>query len=52
LKVTLLKPGTFRAYVAEKAASGADLAHMKPPHMNPSDDMVEMLLRLSRDGWG
>lgn len=50
LKVTLLKPGTFRAYMAEKAASGADLAHMKPPHMNPSDDTVELLLRLSRDG--
>ncbi len=47
LEVTLLKPGTFSAYMRERQAAGADLAHLKPPHMNPSDDTIEMLLQLS-----
>lgn len=45
LDVTVLKPGTFQAYMLEKQAAGADLAHLKPPHMNASDEVIETLLR-------
>jgi hypothetical protein len=48
LQVTLLPPGTFQAYSMEKQAAGADLAHMKPAHMNPSDEIISALLRLGR----
>lgn len=48
LEVTLLSPGTFQAYFLEKQAAGADLAHLKPPHMNPSDEIISDLLRLSK----
>jgi hypothetical protein len=47
LRVTLLAPGTFRAYAMEMQATGADLAHMKPTHMNPSNRVLGDLLRLS-----
>jgi hypothetical protein len=48
LQVTLLPQGTFQAYFMEKQAAGADLAHMKPPHMNPSHEIISDLLRLSK----
>jgi hypothetical protein len=47
LKVSLLSPGSFRAYMLEQQAQGADLAHLKPPRMNPSDQVLGALLRLS-----
>jgi hypothetical protein len=46
LEVTVLPPGTFQAYMTEKQAAGADLAHLKPPHMNAPDEDVRLLLRL------
>jgi hypothetical protein len=46
LKITLLPEGAFREYMAEKRAAGADLAHIKPPHMNPSDSIIESLRRV------
>jgi len=49
LQVTLLSPGTYRAYFLEKQAAGADLAHLKPPHMNAPDGIVSDLLRLSEN---
>lgn len=48
LEATLLPQGTFRAYSLEKQAAGADLAHLKPPHMNPSDGIISDLLRHSK----
>jgi hypothetical protein len=30
----------------EKQAIGTDLAHLKPAHMNPSDDTIQMLIKL------
>ncbi|NOZ73183.1 MAG: GH3 auxin-responsive promoter family protein [Chloroflexi bacterium] len=48
LRLTILPRGTFRAYYLEKQAAGADLAHLKPPHMNPSDEIVNTLLRLGQ----
>ncbi len=47
LVVTILNSGTFSRYMAEKHARGADLAHIKPPHMNPSDDDIKLLLSKS-----
>lgn len=45
LEVTILPQGTFKDYMLSKQAAGADLAHLKPPHMSPSDAMIESLLK-------
>jgi hypothetical protein len=50
VRVTLLSPGTFQRYTEEKIAEGADLAHLKPAHMNPPEPMVQRLLQLSEVG--
>lgn len=44
LQVTLLSSGAFEEYVCRQRAAGADLAHLKPPHLNPSDRVVATLL--------
>jgi hypothetical protein len=44
LEVTILPAGTFGQYMARQEAAGADLAHLKPPHMNPSDAILDALL--------
>ena len=44
LKVTALRPGSFQEYQQAKVAEGADLAHLKPPHMNASDEIIHLLL--------
>jgi phenylacetate-coenzyme A ligase PaaK-like adenylate-forming protein len=49
VRVTLLSPGTFRRYYEEKHKEGADLAHLKPPHMNATDTIIDKLLQLSRE---
>ena len=46
VRVTLLSSGTFGRYYEEMRHQGADLAHLKPPHMNPSYSVVQTLLRL------
>lgn len=50
VRVTLLSPGTFQRYYEEKQKEGADLAHLKPPHMNASDAIVHRLLELNEKG--
>ena len=47
IRITALFPGTFKRYMAEKAASGADLGHYKPHRINPPDEALEALLSLS-----
>jgi hypothetical protein len=47
LTVNFLSKGTFRRYFEERQAAGADLAHLKPPHVNASDKVMEILLRMS-----
>jgi hypothetical protein len=32
-------------YMAAQHAAGADMAHLKPPHMNAPDDVIQKLLR-------
>jgi hypothetical protein len=44
LKVTVLPAGTFEAYISKQRAAGADLAHLKPPHVNPADTVINTLL--------
>lgn len=43
VKVTLLAPGTFQSYMDEKRRQGADLAHLKPKHINPSPQDIQRL---------
>lgn len=49
LRVTLLSPGTFNRYMEEKKREGADLAHLKPAHVNPPQDIIERLMRHNED---
>jgi phenylacetate-coenzyme A ligase PaaK-like adenylate-forming protein len=42
--VTFLKQGSFAAYTKNKQASGADLSHWKPPHVNPSETVIRDLI--------
>ena len=44
VKVNLLPRGTFANDTAQRQADGADLAHLKPPHVNPSDEVLSHLL--------
>ncbi|MBI4731635.1 MAG: GH3 auxin-responsive promoter family protein [Chloroflexi bacterium] len=44
LLVTLIPVGSFTAYMQAKIKAGADLAHLKPPHMKPSDAVLKLLL--------
>ena len=44
VEVTLLPRGAFANYTSQRQAEGADLAHLKPPHINPSDKVLLLLL--------
>jgi hypothetical protein len=44
LKVSKLPTGSFAAYMDAQVNAGADLAHIKPPHMQPPDPIMESLL--------
>ena len=48
LEVTILIEDAFEAYKLKQRAEGADLAHLKPPHLNPSDDIIEFLVSVKR----
>jgi hypothetical protein len=43
LEVTLLPQGAFSSYMAQWQSEGADLGHLKLPHINPSDEMLSLL---------
>ncbi|MFC2047795.1 GH3 auxin-responsive promoter family protein, partial [Chloroflexota bacterium] len=47
VRVTLLSSGTFQRYIEEKRSEGADLAHLKPSHINPPEAVIQRLLCLS-----
>ena len=47
LKITPLSSGTFARYFEERQAAGADLAHLKPSHISPPDNVMEKLLGMS-----
>ncbi|MCK5434027.1 MAG: GH3 auxin-responsive promoter family protein [Dehalococcoidales bacterium] len=44
VETTLLPRGAFANYTSQRQAEGADLAHLKPPHINPSDKVLSLLL--------
>ena len=43
LKVTLLPEGAFNHYMDSAKAAGVELAHLKPPHMQAKDQILEKL---------
>jgi hypothetical protein len=43
IKVTLLPEGAFANYIIQRRSEGADLAHLKPRHINPTDSEISML---------
>jgi hypothetical protein len=47
LRVSYLPGGCFQRYAQRKQAEGADLAHLKPMHMNPADAVVNTLLEVA-----
>ena len=44
IESTILPSGTFSNYISHKQAEGADLAHLKPPHINPPAEVISMLV--------
>jgi len=50
LRITQLSPGTFDRYYLLKKEAGAELAHLKPPHVNPSPENIQQLLEASGQG--
>jgi hypothetical protein len=47
LSVTPLPENAFQIYKQRQQAIGADLLQLKPPHINPSDEVIELLLNPS-----
>jgi len=48
LEVTLLPKNAFRLYKLRQQAAGAELSHLKPPHLNPSDATLDFLVKTTR----
>ena len=44
LQVTMLNKGAFKNFMDIKRRAGADLAHIKPPSVNPKDEDVKLLI--------
>lgn len=44
VEITLLPQGTFANYIAKRQAEGADLGHLKPPHINPTERTLTALV--------
>lgn len=47
LRVSLLSRGTFAGYIADRRAAGVEMAHLKPTHINPKDDVLGRLLKIA-----
>jgi len=44
VSVKVLDNGSYQHYYEKRKAEGADMAHLKPPHMNPAEDAIKRLL--------
>ena len=44
VSIVTLSPGSFQRYYEKKRKEGADLAHLKPPHINANDEAIKTLL--------
>jgi len=47
IKVTVLSEGTFERFYQERVKEGADLAHLKPTHINADEAILQELVKLS-----
>ena len=43
VEVNVLPQGAFAHFTEQRRAEGADLAHLKPPHINPSQRVLDLL---------
>jgi len=43
ITVTFLPQGAFSSYIAQLRSEGAAVSSLKPPHINPSDEMLSLL---------
>jgi hypothetical protein len=43
VEVTLLPQGAFSSYVSQRRSEGIALESLKPPHVNPSDEVLSLL---------
>ncbi|HEY60256.1 MAG TPA: GH3 auxin-responsive promoter family protein [Anaerolineae bacterium] len=48
LEVTILPSNAFNNYIEAQRQAGADLAHIKPPHMQPNDNVIKRLLEKNK----
>jgi len=48
LEVTLLPENAFQLYKLRQQVAGAELAYLKPPHLNPSDATLDFLVNTAR----
>jgi hypothetical protein len=46
LQVTRLANHSFNRYMEDRRRAGSDLAHVKPPHMQPSEEVINRLLQV------
>ena len=46
VRTTLISEGAFASYTQAKIQEGADLAHMKPKHIEPPPEIIRRLLEL------
>ncbi len=44
LEVTILSPGAFQSYTSKQQSAGVDLGKLKPPHVNPSELVLQHLI--------
>lgn len=44
VEITSLPQGSFAQYTERKRAEGADLAHLKPSHLQPSEEILTLLV--------
>jgi hypothetical protein len=49
IQVTMLPNGAFSSYKLRKQKEGTSLAHLRPPHINPSDSMLKQLVETPED---
>jgi len=47
VRVTIVSPGTFQSYMDKRIKEGANLAHLKPSHINPPEALIQELLQIS-----
>jgi len=41
--ITLLPEGAFANFISQRRAQGADLGHLKPTHINPTEEVLSLL---------